>query len=107
MGDREMYVEKGFSAYFEYLEAFMNTVTRVVEEDMGMQAPLFHVFSETMEPCPNTETGIFDEFPEWPVQMDQVRIVHASRNGSFLVVSLTLSAHFFGSALSMGRRRGC
>lgn len=42
-------------------------VTRI-----GLPEPLFHVFSETVEPCPSETTGAFDEFPAWPVTADQV-----------------------------------
>lgn len=35
--------------------------------------PVFHIFSETLEPCPSTETGAFDEFLRWPVDTDEVR----------------------------------
>ena len=39
----------------------------------GLELPLFHIFSETLIPCPSGETGLFDEFPTWPVELDQVR----------------------------------
>lgn len=49
----------------------MTTVSGQVGEK-GLEPPRFHVFSETLLPCPSTETGTFDEFPTWPVEMDQV-----------------------------------
>ena len=73
MGDRAMYIGNNSSDYFGYLEAFIDTVTRVVHEDMGKQVPLFHIFSETKEPCPNSITGAFEEFPQWPVERHQVK----------------------------------
>lgn len=59
--------------YIELLENFMDTVSAVVVEQ-GQEAPTFHIFSETQEPCPPTETGAFLEFPAWPVERDQVLI---------------------------------
>lgn len=72
MGDRRAFQE-GTLEYFELLEGFMDTVsTEVVNK--GLQPPLFHIFSETLVPCPSLDTGLFDEFPAWPVDLDEVRI---------------------------------
>lgn len=38
----------------------------------GQPPPLFHVFSEVQVPCPDSETALFQEFPTWPVELDQV-----------------------------------
>ena len=56
--------------YFRFLETFMDTVSKEVVRK-GLQPALFHVFSETRIPCPSEDTGLFDEFPSWPVH--QVR----------------------------------
>lgn len=72
MGDRRAFQE-GTLEYFELLEAFMNTVSSEVVKK-GLEPPLFHIFSETLVPCPSSDTGLFDEFPSWPVVLDQVRI---------------------------------
>lgn len=70
MGDRRAFQE-GTLDYFQLLGLFMNTVTHEVVAK-GLAPPLFHVFSETIVPCPSEETGLFDEFPIWPVELDQV-----------------------------------
>lgn len=57
--------------YFQFLEAFMETVTEVVERK-GRAVPTFHVFTETLLPCPSLEDGTFDELPVWPAEQDQV-----------------------------------
>lgn len=72
LGDRVKANPDRHNEYFNKLKAFMDTVTKIVVEK-GWDAPLFHVFSETLEPCPHPATGYFDEFPIWPVEMDQVR----------------------------------
>ncbi|CAM9498525.1 unnamed protein product [Ectocarpus sp. 13 AM-2016] len=41
-------------------------------DDGRLPEPLFHVFSETLSPCPSTATGLFDEFPTWPVKVGQI-----------------------------------
>lgn len=57
--------------YFRLLEDFMDTVSAAVV-GQGEEPPLFHVFSETQQPCPSHDTRAFDEFPDWPVEPDQV-----------------------------------
>ena len=69
MGDRQGLLGER-PGYFRGLELFMETVSKEVVQK-GQQPPLFHVFSETLYPCPPEDTGIFDEFPTWPVH--QVR----------------------------------
>lgn len=71
MGDRRGISEKA-PEYLEKVQRIMTEMSQVVE-NKGLQPPLFHVFSETNAPCPSRETGIFDEFPSWPVVLDQVR----------------------------------
>lgn len=71
MGDRREW-QDGSEEYFQLLELIMGAITAEVA-DRGLQAPLFHVFSETLVPCPSGEAGLFDEFPTWPVGVDQVR----------------------------------
>lgn len=69
MGDRRAMLGESLG-YFYLLEQFMDTVSKEVVRK-GLVPPLFHVFSETLIPCPQDDTGIFDEFPSWPVH--QVR----------------------------------
>ena len=71
MGDRREF-QDGSLYYYELLDLFMTTVSQQVV-GKGLEAPLFHIFSETLIPCPSEETGLFDEFPTWPVELDQVR----------------------------------
>lgn len=70
LGDRKT-IEPVTAEYFGLLESFMETVAKGVEK-MGHATPAFHVFSETLSPCPSADTGTFHEFPEWPVKADQV-----------------------------------
>lgn len=70
MGDRRGIQEDNLD-YFELLESFMDTVSREVV-GLGQASPLFHVFSETLKPCPSADTGRFDEFPTWPLDLAQV-----------------------------------
>ena len=71
MGDRREF-QGGSAEYLDLLEAIMNTIsTEAVGR--GLQSPLFHVFSETVVPCPSGEAGIFEEFPTWPVGIEKVR----------------------------------
>ncbi|CAM9444778.1 unnamed protein product, partial [Ascophyllum nodosum] len=70
LGDRTAPAES-LMKYFGYLEELMGTVTDMMATK-GMEAPLFHVFSETEEPCPSLDTGTFEEFPTWPVELDQI-----------------------------------
>lgn len=69
MGDRRAKLEESME-YFHRLELFMDTVSEEVARK-GLEPPLFHVFTETLIPCPSEDAGIFDEFPSWPMQ--QVR----------------------------------
>lgn len=71
MGDRREF-QDGTLYYFQLLDLFMSTVSQEVVAK-GLAPPLFHVFSETLIPCPPEETGLFEEFPTWPVELDQVR----------------------------------
>ncbi|CAM9646251.1 unnamed protein product [Scytosiphon promiscuus] len=57
--------------YFDKLEGFMDTVSAAALRQGGA-LPVFHIFSETSEPCPSVETGAFSEFLRWPVEFDQV-----------------------------------
>lgn len=70
MGDRRAF-QQGSSQYFQHLESFMDVVSTEVVE-MGLEPPVFHVFSETVLPCPSPHAGLFDEFSTWPVELDQV-----------------------------------
>eukprot|EP00904_Undaria_pinnatifida_P013664 jgi/Undpi1/9428/HiC_scaffold_27.g11885.m1 len=65
MGDRRAILGES-GQYFLLLERFMGTVSAEVVR-RGLEPPLFHVFSETLLPCPSEDTGLFDEFPSWPV----------------------------------------
>lgn len=79
MGDRRD-IEPVTPQYFLLLEDFMRALTEEVEAK-GHPAPMFHVFSESLYPCPSQENGTFNEFPPWPVERDQV-----SRVASFGLV---------------------
>lgn len=70
MGDRRD-LEPATPAYFSMLEDFMGVVTQEAARK-GHAAPVFHVFSEALYPCPSPENGTFEEFPTWPVERDQV-----------------------------------
>ncbi|CAN0282812.1 unnamed protein product [Ascophyllum nodosum] len=71
MGDRRP-AKRDQLRYFKQIEVFMTTVSEVVLEQ-GMQPPLFHIFTETALPCPDPKTGLFPEFPMWPVELDQAK----------------------------------
>ena len=60
------------SKYLSAMEEMMDAITEVVMEK-GLKPPLFHVFSETIKPCPSLETKSFDEFPTWPIESQQVK----------------------------------
>ncbi|CAM9177227.1 unnamed protein product, partial [Hapterophycus canaliculatus] len=70
MGDRRAFYD-GNPEYFALLETIMSTITEELR-NKGLRDPLFHVFSETLIPCPSEATGLFEEFPAWPVELDQV-----------------------------------
>lgn len=80
LGDRKG-VDQATVKYLELLETFMDTVSAAVVEQ-GYSAPLFHIFSETVAPCPWPSTNAFSEFPNWPVEPDQVR--DNNKNGFIL-----------------------
>ena len=71
MGDRRG-LQQATLEYFQLLDNFMEAVTEGVV-GKGHAAPTFHVFSETLFPCPSEANGTFTEFPVWPVEMDQVK----------------------------------
>lgn len=71
MGDRRAFYD-GNPEYFELLETIMSIFTQELR-GRGLRDPLFHVFSETLIPCPSEATGHFEEFPTWPVELDEVR----------------------------------
>lgn len=70
MGDRKSFTDN-HPDYLERLEDVMSIISQEVA-GKGLAEPLFHVFSETVEPCPSENTGSFDEFPSWHVTADQV-----------------------------------
>lgn len=70
MGDRRSLYDASLK-YFELLERVMDNMSETVT-DRGLEPPVFHIFSETIQRCPSEETGLFDEFPLWPVKLDQV-----------------------------------
>lgn len=85
LGDRKVFWN-GDLEYFRLLDAFMDVVTKGVL-DMGLPSPLFHVFSETLQPCPPPDTGIFPEFSAWPpVELDQVPAVCSDSDRQWLFV---------------------
>lgn len=83
LGDRREF-QDGNDEYFQLLELIMDDITAEVVQK-GLLAPLFHVFSETLVPCPSGEAGLFDEFTRWPVGVDKVRdtISGCMRNGGW------------------------
>lgn len=70
MGDRHKFTDM-HPEYFEHLEEVMSTISQEVTRK-GLAQPLFHIFSETVMTCPWDDTGLFDEFPTWPVATDEV-----------------------------------
>lgn len=70
MGDRHKFTDM-HTDYFDRLEEVMSTISKEVTLK-GLAKPLFHLFSETVKSCPSEETGIFEEFPSWPVVNDEV-----------------------------------
>lgn len=64
--------------YIHHLEALMDLISLAVQEK-GLASPLFHVFTQTFMPCPSEETALFDEFPSWPLEVDQVWIIMNER----------------------------
>ncbi|CAM9214294.1 unnamed protein product [Ectocarpus sp. 8 AP-2014] len=70
MGDRRAFYD-GNPQYFHNVELIMETVADEFRQ-RELPEPLFHVFSETLSPCPSAVTGLFDEFPTWPVELDQI-----------------------------------
>ena len=85
------------STYLSAVEELMDTVTEVVV-DQGLEPPLFHVFSETMEPCPSLETNSFDEFPTWAIGSRQVK----KRNHYIFQKGLS-PMHFIGTTILLSR----
>ncbi len=49
----------------------MDQISEAVVEK-GLEPPTFHVFSETVRRCPSEEAGLFEEFPTWPVALEEV-----------------------------------
>lgn len=71
LGDRAVGGQEPNEEYFDLLEHFMNTVESSVSRQGGNT--VFHIFSETREPCPSSHNGVFEEFTRWPVDLHQVR----------------------------------
>lgn len=71
MGDRRLITGTN-DDYFGMLEALMDSITESVLTRRSTP-PKFHVFTETLLPCPSGETGAFGEFASWPVELRQVR----------------------------------
>ncbi|CAM9998318.1 unnamed protein product [Ascophyllum nodosum] len=63
---------ESLSKYLTAIQEMMGVMTEVVEEK-GLEPPLFHIFSETIKPCPSLETNSFDEFPAWAIEPQQVQ----------------------------------
>lgn len=61
LGDRREF-QAGTLEYFQLLDLLMQTVSHGVL-GKGLKPPLFHVFSETLAPCPSEATCLFDEYP--------------------------------------------
>lgn len=73
LGDRAELSPADGDDYFRLLEAFMEVVTKRVV-DKTRNKLVFHIFSETLLPCPSSQNGTFEEFPFWKVEIDQVRV---------------------------------
>lgn len=71
MGDRAG-LDKTPEEFLTRLDRFMEAVTEVTAE-FGIPPPVFHVFSESQQPCPRANTATFEDFPSWPVDMDEVK----------------------------------
>lgn len=84
MGDRRV-IQDIPDDYFKRLEELMETITSTVLES-GLAVPLFHVFTETLMPCPSSETGTFDEMPQWHVNKEEVWLIVFRVNGSYAAV---------------------
>lgn len=72
LGDRGKGPHAITREYRRRLDKLIFAVSEAVKAE-GQLPPMFHIFSETVEPCPSEETGVFDEFPEWPLEADEVR----------------------------------
>jgi len=72
LGDRNRQDLKQSDEYIDLLEDFMDTISSRVSS-IGHDPPLFHIFSETKDPCPSPNNGVFKEFSRWPIDMQQVR----------------------------------
>lgn len=94
LGDRLKTLKSSMNSYFEYLERFMDRVTTAVTQ-RGLDPPTFHVFSETVEPCPSEETGTFPEFPIWPIEPYQVCLLRCT----FAVLITSCQTARFGSSI--------
>ncbi|CAM9392060.1 unnamed protein product [Scytosiphon promiscuus] len=94
MGDRHRFADK-HPEYVNLLEDVMSTISHEVTQK-GLLEPLFHVFSETVNPCPSEKTGVFGEFPAWPVTADQVAACRAAaeHDGIFRVRDKAIMLHF-------------
>ena len=86
MGDRRAFLEES-NRYFELLEGVMDTIS-VEVVGKGLAEPQFHIFSETLTPCPSEESGLFHEFPTWPVSIDEVRQTSCRQDLVWTFVSL-------------------
>lgn len=67
--------EKGAVAIPEPYEGHLSQLMDTIAEEMASYQPLlpmFHIFTETEHPCPSGDNGTFPEFPNWPVEPDQV-----------------------------------
>lgn len=73
LGDRNRQDLKQSDQYIDLLEDFMDTISSRVSST-GHDPPMFHIFSETQDPCPSPKNGVFKEFSRWPIDMQQVRI---------------------------------
>ena len=99
MGDRTSIQGDPHSSYFDRLHDFMDVVTEAVVAK-GLFAPMFHIFTETKLPCPSGETGVFPEFPAWPVEVDEVCfLLHRNPHWAPTVKSYTTAPPFGGGGL--------
>lgn len=84
MGDRAG-LDRTPEEFLTRLNGFMDTVTEVTAE-LGIAQPVFHVFSESQQPCPHADTATFEEFPLWPVDMNEVKYDRAFPYGSIICI---------------------
>lgn len=77
LGGRAKLAQKVVKLELDQLSQLIEVITQEVE-DLGERPPLFHIHSETANPCPSLEGGTFPEFPGWSIAREEVntRMLH-------------------------------